>query len=381
MKCNRVLCLMLLLLIFYLSGRSQPGQETSRFNPVLANTGQFGLTFGPAIYHGDLNIENFTLKRSTGMAAGLYGQYYFSNVFGFRIGIFSGLYNGGIKYYEKKSVQVEDSFTGLILEGDLHLIINFSNLFFGPGERRRFIVYGHAGLGYAGWYSKLTNKVYIFDSLSIDNPLSNFNASFVVPAGLGFYYRIGNRMNLGLEYTFRNYFSDKLDNFTAGYPYDQVHYLALNLSFNLGTGMSGKRSKPQRGPGPAEYNITYPVYQPPPVQTYVPPPAVREPLPRYEPPEPVAVKKPQKPRSEEYCYSVQLFAFSKHRYSASWIKKHYKISGEVRMEKEGGTERFVTGRCADLECAERLKKSMIRLGIRDAFIVAYKNGKRHHTVK
>ena len=379
--------LVLILLTFSLAGYAQVQHENSRYNSVLSNTGQFGFTFGPAIYHGDLNVGNFNLKRSTGMAASLYGQYYFSNVFGFRISLYSGILNGGIKYYEKSGLQVEDSFTGIILEGDLHMIVNFSNLFFKPSPKRKFFIYGSLGLGYGGWYSKLTNKVYNYDSMQYDNPLSNFNASFVIPAGLGFYYRIGNRINVGLEYSYKTYFSDKLDNSTGGYPYDAVHYLALNLSFNLGTVLAkgpGGKSRKTAQLQPTDYPVSYPVYSTPGPVEYSPPPEVKPmviPPPRMEYHKEERLPKATARSGEVYCYSVQVFAFDRHRYSAAWIKQHYHIAEEVRLEKEGSVERFVVGKCKDLDCANALKERMKNRGIQDAFIVAYKNGRRHHSIK
>jgi len=365
---------------------SQTGSGISGFNSELGNTGQFGFTAGPAIYHGDLNVGHFKMKLSTGLAASIFGQYHFSNVFGFRISLYSGILNGGIKSYEKNGRLIEDSFTGIILEGDLHMIVNFSNLFFRPGPNRRLVVYGTLGLGYAGWYSKLTNKIYIFDSLQYDNPLSNFNASFVLPAGLGFYYRIGNRMNLGLEYTYKTYFSDKLDNSVGGARYDAVHFIALNVSFNLGTGSVKSSRKPAKTKQlqASDYPMPYPVYTQPYTQAYTPPPAVtptEQPVSRPEAPVQMPIPKASPRSHETFCYSVQVCAFALHRYSAAAIKKRYHIPGEVRIERAGNTERFVTGRCPTLECARELKEKMKQLGIHDAFIVAYKNGKRHHSVK
>ena len=92
--------LVLILLTFSLAGYAQVQHENSRYNSVLSNTGQFGFTFGPAIYHGDLNVGNFNLKRSTGMAASLYGQYYFSNVFGFPC---TAGYSTGVSSITKKA--------------------------------------------------------------------------------------------------------------------------------------------------------------------------------------------------------------------------------------------------------------------------------------
>ncbi len=378
------IALLMFLFISGSNGYTQPQPVSKGYNAVLSNTGQFGLTFGPAIYHGDLNIGNFTFKRSTGLAASLFGQYYFSEVFGFRISLFTGILNGGIRTWEKSGAVVEDSFTGIILEGDLHMVINFSNLFFGQRPARKFFVYGILGMGYGGWYSKLTNKVYNYDSLAIDNPLSNFNVAFVIPAGLGCYYRIGNRLNLGLEYSYKTYFSDKLDNAVAGYPYDVVNYVALNISFNLGTGMAkGRSGKPPKSMQmqPAEYPVSYPVYTPAYSPAYSPPPDI----PRAEPAKSQA--NPAKSRAEPVIsretisYAVQIFAFSHHKYTVAYLRKKYQISEVIRLEKDGDVERFIVGRCLNQQCAIDIKEIMNKKGIHDAFIVVYKNGKRQYTIK
>jgi len=393
MKTTPGFALVLLFLIFSLPGFSQVQTASPDYNAVLTNTGQFGLTFGPAIYYGDLNVGHFTFKRSTGLAASLFGQYYFSNAFGIRVSLYSGILNGGIKSYVNNGALVEDSFTGIILEGDLHILLNFSNLFFGQSPKRRFFVYGITGLGYGGWYSKLNNKVYNFDSLATDNPLSNFHASFVIPAGIGFYYRIGNRLNLGLEYSYKTYLSDNLDNTAGGYHYDAVHYVALNISFNLGTGLARERgSKPLKSMQlqPSDYPASYPVHQ----AVYTSPPEARhteQRMPATEvartgnkvvSPSGSIVPPRANPKTRKAVwYSVQIFAVEHHKYTAGWIKNHYHISEEVRVETKGKIERFIVGKCADTECARALKGKMQGKGIHDAFIVVYQNGRRNYSLK
>ena len=403
MRSRPGLTLVFLLLLTAFPGISQTRETGSNYNSVLANTGQFGLTFGPAIYYGDLNAGHFKMKLSTGLATSLFGQYYFSNSLGFRISLFSGILNGGIKTYEKNGLQMEDSFTGIILEGNLQMVINFSNLFFRPSPKRRFFVYGAVGLGFAGWYSKLTNKVYNFDSLQTNNPLTNFNASLVIPASLGFYYRVGNRLNLGLEYSYKTYFSDKLDNTTGGYPYDVVHYISLNISFNLGTGIAKEHhGKPLQ---PAQLQpMEYPVYVSPVSQQSAVGSRQEGSLQsavgsRQEGSLQSAISSQQsqvgrkksadcrlptadsKAIKGNLSYSVQIFASGRGRYSAGRLKSRYHIGEEVRVEKAGNVLRFMVGRCSDAGCAKSLKEKMQKKGIHDAFIVVYRNGKRYQTIK
>ena len=343
---------------------SQSYLSKSAQGPPYANTGQLGFTIGPTIYAGELNSANFSLNESTSLAASFYGQYHISNVFGFRIQLLGGFLNGGTRTTIIDKEIIQESFSGVLLDGNISGIVNISNLISPYKPTRKFFFYGLLGVGYAGWYSSLINKVYDFDSLETDNPLQNFNASPMLPVGMGLQYRIGKRVSLGLEYTARFYFSDMLDNTAGTYKNDIVHYVSFSLALNLGTGK--KRPKSIKKPEPLlpdPYVRRFPV-TPPPVKDPSPPP----PPPR---------RKPVK----SFNYVVQIFAFSHHKYTPQWIKEKYHIPISVRLERDGNVYRYLVGNCNNLLCANELRNQMIQAGVRDAFIVAYKNGVRDHIIK
>lgn len=318
---------------------------------------RLGLTLGPDFYYGDLNASKFLPERSISFAAGLYTEYQVTNVFGFRIHLLGSWLNGS-KPVVVDGTSVDEAFTGILAEGSLNAQINFSNLFTPYKSTRRFFVYGTLGVGYAGWYTKLINKVYDAETIDSDNPVNNFNSAPVVPVGLGFNYALGNKVNLGLEWTFRTVLSDMVDQTAGGFKFDIYNYLAFGVSINLGKSPS-KKIQPN--------NYAYPVVTPPP----------SNPLP--QPAEPERITMPVQP--EPYTYVVQIFAFDKHRYSPEWIRKRYKVPQPVRMEKEGAMERFLVGTFNSPTPAFELREEMIRLGIKDAFVVAYKNGIRSHVVR
>lgn len=359
MKSVRTILFWVALLFF--TGSSLQAQQSSvpskGPDPGFAKRWRIGLNLGPDFYYGDLNSSKFWPERSIGFATGLFGEYQATNVFGFRLQLL-GAWLNGTKTIEVNGAPVDESFTGIVLDGTFNAQLNFTNLFSPYRASRNFFVYGTLGIGYAGWYTKLVNKVYDANTLNTDNPVNNFNGAMVVPAGLGFTYRVGGRINVGLEWTFRTVFSDKVDQTVGGYKYDSYNYLAFGISINLGKGSSNK-------PEPRGYNI--PVAAPAPTQpTPAPGP---EPL-QYTPPA----------QDVNYDYTVQIFAFERHRYSAQWIKKRYKIPVTVRVEKEGSLDRFLVGDFKTLQEAMRLRDQMIRLGIRDAFVVAYRNGVRSHAI-
>ncbi len=337
---------------------AQKTQVNTGPDPGFARRWRIGLNLGPDFYYGDLNSSKFLPEKSISFAAGLFTEYQVTNVFGLRLQ-FLGSWLNGAKTTAAEGTNVQDAFTGILTEGSLNAQINFSNLFSPYRNSRKLFIYGTVGIGYAGWYTELINKVYDAATINTDNPAKKFKSAPVVPAGFGLMYRLGNKVNLGIEWTFRTVFSDMVDQTAGGFKYDIYNYLAFGVSINLGKTES-KAPKP--------YNYTYPVTAPP-AKPVPPPPA--EPV-KYNP-------MPALPAGD-YVYVVQIFAFDRHKYSPEWIRKRYKVPQPVRMEKEGQMERFLVGSYKNLQYATELKEQMIRLGIRDAFVVAYKDGVRSHVI-
>jgi len=247
-----------------------------------------------------------------------------------------------------------------LLESDFNILINFSNLISPYKSTRKVFVYGTIGLGYAGWYTKLLNKVYDANTIETDNPLNNFHSSLSIPVGLGVFYRISDRFNASLEYTFHLMSSKLLDQLAANNRNDRYDILSFGISINLG--------KPRKKTIIKVNDYPYSLYTPESTSQPITPPVME---PRPESP----VITPQ-----GFTYSVQIFAFISHKYSPEYIRKRYHIPQPVRVENDGRVERFLVGKSLDLQKAKEIQAQLIRLGIRDAFIVAYKNGVRHHTM-
>ena len=90
---------------------------------------------------------------------------------------------------------------------------------------------------------------------------------------------------------------------------------------------------------------------------------------------------PSAPASEVYDYVVQICAFSKHDYTVAWVKKHYHVALPVIRERENGLSRYIIGHYyKDLNVAKELCDRLRKQGIRDAWVIAYQNGIRHHVV-
>lgn len=336
-------------------------------DPGFSKRWSMGITLGPDFYYGDKNPDIDGNSSNLSFAGSLFFHDQISNVFGLRIQLLGAWLNGSVGTPDSGKI-IANPFTGILLNGNISGTVNFTNLISPYRSSRWFFLYGILGIGYSGWYTELVNKVYDAGTIDTDNPLNNFHAAAEIPAGLGALCKVGDRFNFSVEYTFRFIFSDLLDQTVSGSNNDRFDYLAFGIGFNLGK--SRKKSLKLR-------DYTFPTY------TLAPP---QQPVPQALEPktspstEVRALPAPPPPSMEPLTYVVQIFAFSQHQYSPEWIQKHYHIPLPVRMEKEGVMERFLVGNYPDLQSANQVCQQMKRLGIRDAFVVIYKNGLRQQSL-
>ena len=323
------------------------------------NTWMVGANFGPDFFYGDLGPQGIGINYNVSVAGSLYGGRQFSNVIGLR----GQLLFGGIRGRKVDTVAVSpinQSFSGLLIDFSASATINFSNLFSAYKPSRRFFVYGTIGFGVTSWNTKITDHK--TQQIITSDSLVRWKTAPFFPFGLGAFVRITERISLSAEWTFRMAFTDLLDQKSGGFKYDFYDCLAFGIHFNLGK-MSRKSPKVKDYP--------YPVYP-----NQAPPPAN---LPVLDIPQ-------QTPQSVQpvpgvnYTYVVQIFAFAKRTYNPESIRKRYHISQPVRREREGSLNRYLIGNYQDLQMARDIREQMIRKGIHDTFVVAYKDGKRDHIV-
>ncbi len=333
------------------------GSDKEKVSP-LARNWYVGGTLGPDFYYGDLNESKFLPKKSVSVAGSLFAHYHINDVVGLRFQLLIGGLNGSKPVLNTEGTTVDAAFSGLFTEFNVNTTINFSNLFSPHKPNRHFFVYGTVGLGYAVWFSKLLNKVYPSDSINLNTFV---NSAVVIPAGIGAIYNINKKLQVSVEWTFRTFFSDKVDNTVGGYRFDIVDYLAFGFSYNLGGKPVKKKPNVNDYPypvNPVVLSQPAPVRPRPQVETVAPMPSV----------------------PDEYVYKVQICAFNQHNYSADWIRKHYRVNQPVSREQEGTMSRYTVGDFSNMQNARVLRDEMVKLGIHDVFIIAYKDGIRHHTV-
>lgn len=92
------------------------------------------------------------------------------------------------------------------------------------------------------------------------------------------------------------------------------------------------------------------------------------------PEEPVGESAPVETETGVF-YRVQVMA-SINEVSTQALQAQYNIESGIFIEKSGTYNRYTTGMVRTLQEAEQLKNELVGKGIKDAFIVAYRNGKR-----
>jgi hypothetical protein len=356
-NCNIIFFLLCSFILISDHGWSQTGKKKELAS--FANTWTIGANIGPDFFYGDLGPQGIGIDNNVSIAGSIYGGRQFSNVIGLRGQLlFAGI--RGRKVNNSVVEPINQSFSGPLVEFNVNTTINFSNLFSPYKPARRFFVYGTLGIGFTNWNTKVTD-LNTQQVISTDS-LRNWRTAALLPFGLGAFVRITERISIGAEWTFRMAFSDMLDQTKGGFKYDFYDYLAFGVTFNLGN-MSKQSPKVRDYP--------YPVY-----------PAQVTPQPTGLPVLDIPARTPQSvpPPGENYTYVVQIFAYAKRTYSPESIRKRYHISQPVRREKDGRLNRYLIGNYKDLQVARDLRDQMIKKGIHDAFVVAYKDGQRVYVV-
>jgi len=351
-----VFILFILLIFSYdIFAQSVRGKNETSFAPAW----QVGISLGPDFFYGDISPKGFGIDHNVSFAGSIFGGRQFTNVFGLRAQLlFAGV--RGLKVSSSGGVPANQSFSGSLIEFNVNTTINFSNLFSPYKPVRKFFVYGMLGVGFTNWNTKLTDLTTM--EVTTSDSLRLWRTAPVFPFGLGAFYRIGDRINVGIEWTFRMTMSDLVDQKSAGFKFDFYDYLAFGVTINL-----GKLSKKSLHVREYPYQVSQ-------VQSTPPAPKM-SPL---EVPQPGISVAP--PVQEDYIYVVQIFAFAKTAYKPETIGKRYHISQPVKREREGKLNRYIIGNYKNLEYAKELRDEMVKKGIHDAFIVAYKNGQRDHVV-
>ncbi len=369
-----------------------------------------GVSAGPNVFFGDLKVHKFwpaTENMNEWRAAGsFYLIKQFTHVFALRGQIIYGQIAGTKRLYTNGAT-CNQYFEGSLAEPNLNLIINFMNIF-GYKPERRFFLYGTVGIGMAFWH---TQKYDLVTRAKIGEAGKNFpdwTKEAVIPAGLGAWYSIGDKVNLGLEWTLHAVNSDRLDATVGGYKYDMFSFLSFNVTFNFNKPNPGKLKSANMGknmgPVPPKQNLPElkPMSKPEQKDLYQQRPALQPPVKK----DSMIIKKPELknedaagqitegigvngetgadiqsgPVMQGISYRVQVFAFKTDEYTAEAIRAKFHVRQPVYKEFTEGWYRFTTGSFKSLKTAQSLMHQLRnKNGVKDAFVAKYKDGVRTPT--
>jgi hypothetical protein len=387
------LCLILFLLSITGSAQTQ-GALGKRF----FSNWSIGVSGGPNIFFGDLKVYRFwpvsTNMNEWRFAGSFYLTRQISHVFAVRGQVLYGEISGTKRNYSD-GAPANLYFEGNILEYNLNATINFSNLIFRYKPERKFFVYGTVGAGLSNWITK-KKDLQTHEQIGGSGSESNWTTELVLPAGLGAYYSIADKVNLGLEWTLRALNSDKLDATVGGYPYDMYSNLVFNVTYNFNKRDAGKPKSSQNQrvvppPPPkhaqAVFKATDPPQQRPNLKPPVRPDTTLQLTSKPKPAEPKIDTIPEDPDwtpsgdeaapvEKGITYRVQVFAFRSNDYPAEAIRARFRIKQPVWKEYTEGWFRYTVGSFRSLKAARQSMNQFRAHGISDAFVARYKNGHR-----
>ena len=394
--------LIFLLLLSFVSGLHS--QTNGILGRKFFNNWSVSLSGGPNVFFGDLKM-NPILPSTTPPTdelrfAGTFSlNRQLSHVFMLRLQVLYGEIAGG-KINASDGSPVNRFFEGNILEYNLNTTINLSNLFGKYNPKRFFFVYMTLGAGISSWNTKVRDintqqPIYGKDSSM------NWTYALVVPAGLGCYFSIRDKLNLGLEWTLRGVNSNQIDHSTQSNPYEAYSLLALTLTYNFNKPSSGSKlsaASPQKqiGPPPPQpvlaaeiaaekqneqilkNQASYP-------QLGSPVPAKDSLQPKQS--EPVTDTIPKEEIKKDtntavapetgISYRVQVFAIKENTFSAEQVEQKFKLSQPVTKEFSAGWYRYTIGSFATFSEAKKLMTGLqSKKQVHDAFIVKYIDGNR-----
>ncbi|UBM62798.1 SPOR domain-containing protein [Candidatus Sulfidibacterium hydrothermale] len=360
---------------------------------------EVGLTGGTSLFFGDVK-QNPILPVSTNnnewrLGGSLLAGRQFSYVFGLRGQALYGQIAG-----TKRSADY--FFEGDYFEFNLNTTIDLNNLL-GRKRTDRFITtYLLAGVGLTNYNS----TIYTLSTGMVKRKIGFGNGSGIggrtlegiLTGGIGVNFRINDHFIINLETANRIMNSDEMDGWVRNFKYDVYNYTSVGLFYKFGQ-RKAKTAPPASvvtHQNMREIPPAQPVHQPekkpciteptpvmPPTTTNTTKKVEKTPVQTEQPAQqpavvPVKVSTPAPPPQPVLEYRVQIRAKYGNPISVSWLSRRYHIPvNEIRQDKHNGYYIYTVGSYDTYEQA-RTRRDQLRNvnGIRDAFVVAFKNGYR-----
>lgn len=358
----------LIILIIGFSTSLATGQTESN-QQISYRHWEFGLQLGFGQYYGDVSDKNY-FQKLTGeskFSGALLARWHANDLYGIGMQLQrSGLYSRKDNFANGNPLNLE--YSGRVFEFGVHGYLNFSNLFWGPSDRR-VSLYGTVGLSYINWNGVLRNTLngnVVYENGSTIPGVSYKTNGIVIPATLGLSYAINDNLSLDFNGSIHTVLSDDVDFYADGFKNDILLFTHIGLSYHLNPNRNRRTRVPQGRPLDQSVDVLdlEKVTTKEPIQKPAPLPVIT-----LERPEKVVAYK-------DFEFRVQIFAKSKPMPNIkayfSRINFEYPIIENTQM----GLYRYSTGSFQSFNEASRYAEQLRSRGIHDAFVVAYRNNQR-----
>ena len=215
----------IVLFLFALVDKAQCQTALSNNTNITTNWFVNG-SFGISQFYGDMSNENPFKKLKTDSRIGL------SLSAGKMIIPCIG-YRGQIYYGQLKSSRhdINEYFVAKsVIEGNISMIVNFVDLFFGFKEGKKFAFFGTIGMGLTSWKS---TRYQINPNALICSSGNDRTTEFVLPLSLGFSYKVQRNLSINLENSWHIVNSDKLDKRSGGAKFDSYTFTSAGLTYSF----------------------------------------------------------------------------------------------------------------------------------------------------
>ncbi len=336
-------------------------------------------------FYGDASNHNYFQKFNgeIGFSAELTARKMVIPALG--VGLYLG-YAGLTSHKDRKAdgTKVDLTLSGSYYDAGLFAYVNFNHLFAGYKPDRRFSVYGTLGAGWGFWNSALTDGITgitLNSGFQIGNYTYKTNA-FVVPVGVGIDWRITSHWAVNIGGTLRTVFNDDVDVWHDGFKYDQIFTTQIGVTYHIRPGWGGGMKKAKKAAKKSlccnekpEKNLPIiPVYDFDQIAVSPSNPSRPQTVSLAEmTSKPVSIPKTS---VRNYEFRVQILATTKPVKNYNALQSRYHLPYRVVESHQNGLYRYAVGSFARYSDALAAARKIKDLGVFDAFVTAYRNGKR-----
>ena len=359
--------------------KAQKVSRANNFKPYW----NLNINGGTSLFYGDVKEKSLwpqTYSNHTEwrMGAGLMLGRQFTPFFGLRgqalYGQLSGIKTKSNEYFQSDYIEL-----------NLNGTFNLNSLIAGYNPDRKLNIYLLAGVGLTNFNSTLyrlsTAQVISKSGFGHGHGIGGRTLEGVAIGGMGISYNISHHLSINVESVNHLVNSDAMDLYTKNFKYDVYNYTSVGLSIKFGAKSRKSGPQPQQMQPPKPFTPTPAVV--PPVKTKEPAQpkekadTIQKPQPKPKVKKPVPVRHilPVKPILE---YRVQIRARYEKPVSLNYLSKHYHIAkSRIRTDMHKGYYIYTVGSFGTYMQA-KAERDILRKqnGITDAFVVAFKNGRR-----